>query len=294
MSAEIIDGKAFAANIRQEVHQQTLAFCQQGGRQPGLAVVLVGEDPASEIYVRNKKKAAEEVGFLSLEHQLPADTSEAALLRLIEELNHDERVDGILVQLPLPEGINSRNIIAAISPEKDVDGFHAVNTGRLWNNEEAFVPCTPLGCSLILRARLGDDLSGLNALVIGRSNIVGKPMAALLLHMNATVTLAHSRTADLPAHCSRSDIVIAAVGQSEMIRGHWLKEGATVLDVGINRVMVDGKSKLRGDVAFEEALPRVAAITPVPGGIGPMTIACLLRNTLQAAKKHSQKTDDPV
>lgn len=284
MMAEIIDGKAFAAKLREKIKIRTAQFQQESGIHPGLAVILVGHDPASEVYVRNKKKAAEEVGFLSREYLLSADVAQSDLRHLIEKLNNDPQIHGILLQLPLPSGLDSQQLLSAISPDKDVDGFHALNSGKLWNGEEALVACTPLGCSLLLRDRLGDDLNGARALIIGRSNIVGKPMAALLLAMNATVTMAHSRTRNLSALCAESDIVIAAIGRAEYVRGHWLKPGSIVLDVGINRVDVQGKKKLVGDVEFAEAIKRVAAITPVPGGIGPMTIACLLRNTLQAAE----------
>ena len=274
MSAEIIDGKAFAANIRAEVAQACVAFRAQTGVQPGLAVVLVGNDPASEVYVRNKGIQAKEAGFNSLEYRLPAETTQAELLAKVAELNADPQVHGILVQLPLPAHLDS---------DKDVDGFHPVNVGRLWTGNPVSIPCTPLGCALILKDRLG-DLSGKRAIVIGRSNIVGKPMAALLLAANATVTIAHSRTADLAARCREADIVIAAVGKPELVRGDWLKPGATVLDVGINRITEGEKTRLVGDVHFASAVEVAGAITPVPGGIGPMTIACLLRNTLACAK----------
>lgn len=284
MSAQIIDGKAFAAKIRAEVASETQVFQNQYGVQPCLAVILVGHDPASEVYVRNKGVQAKEVGFRSLEFKLPAETTQEALLAQIEALNQDDSVHGILVQLPLPAHLDSEAVLNTIDPRKDVDGFHPVNVGLLWTGQAVSVPCTPLGCSLILKDYLG-DLSGKSALVIGRSNIVGKPMAALLLAANATVTLAHSKTPNLPELCAAADIVVAAVGRPEMVRGDWFKEGAFVLDVGINRLATaDGKTRLVGDVAFAEALPRVAFITPVPGGIGPMTIACLLRNTLACAR----------
>jgi methylenetetrahydrofolate dehydrogenase (NADP+)/methenyltetrahydrofolate cyclohydrolase len=278
MTAETIDGKAFAAGLRARVGEAAASFAAQVGRKPGLAVVLVGEDPASAVYVRSKGKATIEAGMESFTHRLPATTGAAELLALVERLNADERVDGILVQLPLPDGLDDRAVIAAIDPAKDVDGFHVVNAGKLAVGERGLVPCTPLGCLMLLKDRLG-DLSGLEAVVIGRSNIVGKPMAQLLLAENATVTVAHSRTRDLPDVVRRADIVVAAVGRPEMVKGDWLKPGATVIDVGINRV--DGK--LVGDVDFESAREVAGAITPVPGGVGPMTIAVLLRNTLAAA-----------
>lgn len=283
MSAEIIDGKAFAANIRAEVAQACAKFREKTGVQPGLAVVLVGNDPASEVYVRNKGIQAKEAGFNSLEYRLPAETTQAELLAKVAELNADPQVHGILVQLPLPAHLDADAVLNAIAPDKDVDGFHPVNVGRLWTGNPVSIPCTPLGCALILKDRLG-DLSGKRAIVIGRSNIVGKPMTALLLAANATVTIAHSRTADLAARCREADIVIAAVGKPELVRGDWLKPGATVLDVGINRITEGEKTRLVGDVHFASAVEVAGAITPVPGGIGPMTIACLLRNTLACAK----------
>ena len=283
MSAAIIDGKAFAATIRAQVAQETAAFREKAGIQPGLAVVLVGNDPASEVYVRNKGIQAKEAGFNSLEYRLPENTTQAELLTQVAALNADPQVHGILVQLPLPAHLDADAVLNAIAPDKDVDGFHPVNVGRLWTGNPVSVPCTPLGCALILKDRLG-DLSGKRAIVIGRSNIVGKPMAALLLAANATVTIAHSRTADLAARCREADIVIAAVGKPELVRGDWLKPGATVLDVGINRIADGNKTRLVGDVHFASAAEVAGAITPVPGGIGPMTIACLLRNTLACAK----------
>lgn len=283
MSAEIIDGKAFAAKIRAEVAQECAAFRAQTGVQPGLAVVLVGNDAASEVYVRNKGIQAKEAGFNSLEYRLPAETTQSELLAQVAALNADPQVHGILVQLPLPAHLDADAVLNAIAPDKDVDGFHPVNVGRLWTGNPVSIPCTPLGCALILKDRLG-DLSGKRAIVIGRSNIVGKPMAALLLAANATVTIAHSRTADLAARCREADIVIAAVGKPELVRGDWLKPGATVLDVGINRITEGEKTRLVGDVHFASAVEVAGAITPVPGGIGPMTIACLLRNTLACAK----------
>ena len=284
MSAEIIDGKAFAEGLRTRVAAAVPAFAETTGRKPGLAVVLVGEDPASQVYVRSKGKATVAAGLESFEHRLADTTSEAELLALVTRLNADERVDGILVQLPLPGHVDEKAVIAAIDPAKDVDGFHIANAGRLAVGERALVPCTPLGCLMLLKDRLG-DLSGLEAVVLGRSNIVGKPMAQLLLQENCTITIAHSRTRDLPQVVRRADIVVAAVGRPQMVRGDWLKPGATVIDVGINRITVDneGKTRLVGDVDFDGAAEVAGAITPVPGGVGPMTIAVLLRNTLVAA-----------
>lgn len=278
MVAEIIDGKAFAQGLRARVAAHVPEFVRLTGRKPGLAVVLVGDDPASQIYVRSKGRATEAAGMASLEHRLSAAASEGELLDLVGRLNADEAVDGILVQLPLPEQIDDKAVVEAIDPAKDVDGFHVENAGRLAIGEEGLVPCTPLGCLMLLQDRLG-TLSGLEAVVIGRSNIVGKPMAQLLLSENCTVTIAHSRTRDLPAVVRRADIVVAAAGRPQMVKGDWLKPGAVVLDVGINRI--DGR--LVGDVDFESARAVAGAITPVPGGIGPMTIAVLLRNTLAAA-----------
>jgi len=282
VTARIIDGKAAAATLRAAVGSEVERFRAAIGRVPGLAVVLVGEDPASAVYVRSKGKATREAGMASFEHKLPADTSEADLLALVGRLNADPAVDGILVQLPLPPQIDAAKVLALIDPAKDVDGFHVENVGRLAAGAEALVPCTPLGCLHLLKRELG-DLSGLDAVVIGRSNIVGKPMAMLLLGESATVTIAHSRTRDLPVLVRRADIVVAAVGRPEMVRGDWIKPGATVIDVGINRT--DGK--LVGDVAFAEAAEVAGAITPVPGGVGPMTIAMLLRNTLVAAHRRA-------
>ena len=280
MSAKIIDGKAFAATVRADVAQQVARLKEQGVT-PGLAVVLVGEDPASQVYVRNKGKQTVEVGMASFEHKLDAGTSEAELLALIEKLNADPEVHGILVQLPLPGHLNSDLVINAIDPAKDVDGFHISNVGKLATGQKSMVPCTPLGSLMMLRDHLG-SLSGLEAVVVGRSNIVGKPMAQLLLNESCTVTVAHSRTRDLPEVCRRADILVAAVGRPRMIEGDWIKPGATVIDVGINRIEEDGKSRLVGDVDFDSAVTRAGAITPVPGGVGPMTIACLLVNTLTA------------
>lgn len=276
MTATLIDGKARAAALRAEV----ATGVAQLGRAPGLAVVLVGEDPASAVYVRSKGKACREAGMVSVEHRLAVDTSQADLLALVRQLNADPAIDGILVQLPLPDHIDANAVIATIDPDKDVDGFHPENVGRLASGLHGFVPCTPLGSIMLLKETIG-SLSGLDAVVIGRSNIVGKPMAQLLLRESATVTIAHSRTRDLPDVVRRADIVVAAVGQPEMVRGDWIKPGATVIDVGINRV--DGK--LVGDVAFGEAVHVAGAITPVPGGVGPMTIACLLSNTLVSAQR---------
>jgi methylenetetrahydrofolate dehydrogenase (NADP+)/methenyltetrahydrofolate cyclohydrolase len=285
----IIDGKAFAADLRQRVAAAVPDFVAKAGRKPGLAVVLVGDDPASQVYVGSKKKATVEAGMASIEHRLADDVSEAELIALVGQLNADDAVDGILVQLPLPAHIDDKAVIAAIDPAKDVDGFHVVNAGRLAVGEEAFVPCTPLGCLMLLKDRIG-DLSGKNAVVLGRSNIVGKPMAQLLLAENCTVTIAHSRTQDLPDIVRRADIVVAAVGRPEMVKGDWIKDGAVVIDVGINRLLPaegEAKGRLVGDVAMQEAIGHVGAITPVPGGVGPMTIACLLRNALVAACRRS-------
>ncbi|MEL6707160.1 MAG: bifunctional methylenetetrahydrofolate dehydrogenase/methenyltetrahydrofolate cyclohydrolase FolD [Pseudomonadota bacterium] len=289
MTASRIDGKAFATALRERVGEAALGFAEQTGRKPGLAVVLVGEDAASQVYVRNKGKATLAAHMESFEHRLPADTSEADLLALVDQLNTDPAVDGILVQLPLPDHLDEQSIIASISPDKDVDGFHVINAGRLSVGQSGFVPCTPLGCMMLLTDQLG-DLSGLEAVVIGRSNIVGKPMAQLLLDANATVTVAHSRTRDLKAVVSRADIVVAAVGRPEMVGKDWLKPGATVIDVGINRLPPapgSEKGKLVGDVAYGEASEVAGAITPVPGGVGPMTIATLLRNTVVAAHRNA-------
>lgn len=280
---KIIDGKAFAANLRQEITKQTAELKKQG-IIPGLAVVLVGEDPASQVYVRNKGKQSIEVGFKSVEHKLSEDTSQADLLALIEQLNNDESIHGILVQLPVPEHIDDKAVINAIAPEKDVDGFSQLNVGRLNIGEQSLVPCTPLGCTMLLKDYFGGDLSGKNAVVIGRSNIVGKPMAALLLQESCTVTVAHSRTKNIAEVCQQADIVVAAVGKPEMVKKEWIGQGAVVIDVGINRIQRDGKNKLVGDVDFADVSQVAAAITPVPGGVGPMTIACLLHNTLTAAK----------
>jgi methylenetetrahydrofolate dehydrogenase (NADP+)/methenyltetrahydrofolate cyclohydrolase len=281
--ARLIDGKAAAAQLRAAVAKAAAEIKTRHGFQPGLAAVLVGENPASEVYVRSKGKATTEAGLKSFEHRLPATAGEAELLKLVARLNADPAVDGILVQLPLPKQIDPQRVIDAIDPAKDVDGFHAANVGRLWSGGRALVPCTPYGCLLLLRQTLG-VLAGANAAVLGRSNIVGKPMAALLLAESCTVTIAHSKSRDLPAIARQADILVAAVGRPEMVKGDWIKPGATVIDVGINRVATpDGKGRLVGDVAFAEACQVAGAITPVPGGVGPMTIACLLRNTLLAS-----------
>ncbi len=285
MTARLIDGKAYAAGLRQRVAEVASRFAALQGRAPGLAVVLVGEHPPSAAYVRSKAKATIEAGMESFEHRLPADVSQAELIALVDRLNGDDAVDGILVQLPLPKHVDELAVLLRIDPDKDVDGFHPMNAGRLAVGLEALVPCTPLGCLMLLQHELG-DLSGLDAIVVGRSNIVGKPMAQLLIRASCTVTVGHSRTRDLPGAVRRADIVVAAVGRPELIRGDWLKPGATVIDVGQERVeQPDGTRKLLGDVAFDEALQVAGAITPVPGGVGPMTIACLLRNTAVAAHR---------
>ena len=280
--ATIIDGKQFAATLRATVGRQVTRLKEVHGITPGLSVVLVGEDPASQVYVRNKGKSTVEAGMNSRQFDMPATASHAEVLARVEELNADPGVHGILVQLPLPGQVDESAIINAIDPNKDVDGFHVISTGRLWTGQDSMVPCTPLGCLLMLRHYVG-DLAGKSAIVVGRSNIVGKPMAALLIKESCTVTVAHSKTRDLPGECRRADIVIAAVGRPGMVRADWIKPGATVIDVGINRIEREGKTKLVGDVAFDEAKAVAGAITPVPGGVGPMTIACLLRNTLHAA-----------
>ncbi len=278
----IIDGKAFAANLRAELGRKIGVLKSEHGITPGLAVVLVGEDPASQVYVRNKGRQTEAAGMQSFEHRLSADTSEADLLALVDRLNQDPSVNGILVQLPLPEQIREASVINAVDPAKDVDGFHISNAGLLATGGPGLVPCTPLGCIMMLKDRLG-SLSGLRALVLGRSNIVGKPMAQLLLAESCTVTIAHSRTQDLAEECRRADILVAAVGRAQMVPGDWIKPGAAVIDVGINRIESDdGKTRLVGDVDFASAVQVAGAITPVPGGVGPMTIACLLLNTLTA------------
>ena len=282
--AKRIDGKVFAEGLRVRVAEQVRDLKENHNISPGLAVVLVGNDPASEIYVRNKNKMCGEAGIKSFEHKLPDETTQKELLTLIDGLNSDPAVNGILVQLPLPDHIDEQAVLAKIDPAKDVDGFHVFNAGKLATGAPGLVPCTPLGCLMLIKDQLGDDLSGKRALVLGRSNIVGKPMAALLTNENCTVTVAHSRTQDLAEECRRADIIIAAIGRPKMIKGDWIKPGAAVIDVGINRIETDdGKTRLVGDVDFAEAVKVAGAITPVPGGVGPVTIACLLRNTLDAA-----------
>ena len=289
--AKIIDGKAKAAALSEEITKKSAELLERTGKKPGLAVVIVGEDPASQVYVRNKKRTAESCGFHSVQHTLPDDATQEAVLALVDELNGDPAIHGILVQLPLPAQIDEQAVTPAILPEKDVDGFHFQNIGMLSAGqlERAFVPCTPAGCMLMIEDERGKDLSGLNAVVIGRSNIVGKPMAALLLRANATVTVCHSRTADLPAVARSADILVAAVGRAQMVRGDWIKPGATVIDVGINRIQVevDGETKNRlvGDVDYDEACKVAGAVTPVPGGVGPMTIVMLMANTLLSAER---------
>ncbi|MGP2491334.1 bifunctional methylenetetrahydrofolate dehydrogenase/methenyltetrahydrofolate cyclohydrolase FolD [Mesorhizobium sp. PUT5] len=287
--AEVIDGKSVAADVVARVKTLVADLTAKGGTKPGLAVVIVGEDPASQVYVASKSRTAKECGFHSVQHTLPAETREADLLKLIAGLNADPAIHGILVQLPLPKHVDAGKVIQAIAPEKDVDGFHFVNVGKLGTGEleTAFVPCTPAGSMLLIERVRGKDLSGLSAVVLGRSNIVGKPMANLLLAANCTVTIAHSRTKDLPALARTADILVAAVGRPEMVRGDWIKPGATVIDVGINRIPApekgEGKSRLVGDVAYAEAEKIAGAITPVPGGVGPMTIAMLMANTVVSA-----------
>ena len=284
--AKRIDGKAFAEGLRARVATRVASLKADHGITPGLAVVLVGEDPASQVYVRNKGKQTVECGMNSFEHKLPDTTSEDELVALVERLNGDPQVHGILVQLPLPKGINETRVINTVSPDKDVDGFHVINSGRLATGQQAMVPCTPSGCVMLIKDMLGDNLSGLRALVVGRSNIVGKPMAQLLLNENCTVTIAHSRTKDLPEECRRADILVAAVGVPQMVKGDWVKPGACVIDVGMNRIPApergDGKTRLVGDVDFDGAAQVAGSITPVPGGVGPMTIAVLLASTVTA------------
>ncbi len=293
MVATLIDGKAFATGLRSRLADKVPDFVQKTGRAPGLAVVLVGEDPASQVYVGMKAKQTAEIGMVSFEHRLPADTSQSDIIALVEQLNADEAVDGILVQLPLPKGLDELAVVSAIDPDKDVDGLHVVNAGRLASGLPGLVSCTPLGCMMLIRDMLGPDLPGKNAVVIGRSILVGKPVAQLLLAANCTVTIAHSRTKDLPDIARRADILVAAVGRPEMVKADWIKPGACVIDVGINRVPVDGtdKTRLVGDVAFDKASAVAASITPVPGGVGPMTIACLLHNTLIAAYRRAGLTE---
>lgn len=278
----LINGKLISQQVIDKTAEEATAFDERFGLAPGLAVVLVGEDPASQVYVRNKVKRAEEVGIRSLEYKLPADSSQAMLNDLIQTLNADPSVHGILVQLPLPAHLNEEEVLLAIDPAKDVDGFHPLNVGALACGEASLVPCTPMGCMIMLE-HVHQDLSGKRAVVIGRSNIVGKPMAALLLQANCTVTIVHSRTKDIESICSQADIVVAAIGRPEMVKASWIKPGATVIDVGINAIERDGKRKLVGDVDFADVEPVTSAITPVPGGVGPMTIACLMKNTVQAA-----------
>ncbi len=290
MAAKVIDGKEVAAEVVETVKAATAKLTSDTGVVPGIAVVIVGEDPASQVYVRSKGKRATECGFHSVTHTMPEETSEADLLAMVQSLNDDEAIDGILVQLPLPKHIDEGKVIQMIAPEKDVDGFHFINVGKLGTGETdtAFVPCTPAGSMVLLKKALGtSDLSGLNAVVVGRSNIVGKPMMNLLLTANATVTVAHSRTKDLPALCKTADILVAAVGRPEMVKADWVKPGASVIDVGINRIDApekgEGKSRLVGDVAYDESAQVAGSITPVPGGVGPMTIAMLMANTLESA-----------
>ena len=282
MSAQVIDGKAYAEGLRKKISAAVSELKQKHNFIPGLAVVLVGEDPASQVYVRNKHRQTIEAGMASFEHRLPVETSEDELLQLVENLNNDEAVHGILVQLPLPPQIDATKVINTIDPEKDVDGFHVVNAGRLATGQESLVPCTPKGCVMLAKDQLG-NLSGLEAVVIGRSNIVGKPVAQLLLAENCTVSIAHSRSRDIENIVKRADLVIAAVGRAEMVKASWIKPGACVIDVGINRIEVDGKGKLVGDCDYQDCAGVAGSITPVPGGVGPMTIACLLHNTLHAA-----------
>ncbi len=294
-SAALIDGKAKAAELTASITASTAELLATSGITPGLAVVIVGEDPASEVYVRNKKRTAEACGFNSVKHTVPSDSSQDAVLQVVEKLNADPSIHGILVQLPLPDHLDAQLVTQSISPEKDVDGFHFQNIGKLTagQTDTAFVPCTPAGCMLMIEDQLGKDLSGLNAVIIGRSNIVGKPMASLLLKANATVTITHSRTNDLPGVCKNADILVAAVGRANMVKGDWVKPGAVVIDVGINRIEVtengEVKTKLTGDVDFDEASEVAAAITPVPGGVGPMTIAMLMSNTLASARRTAKK-----
>jgi methylenetetrahydrofolate dehydrogenase (NADP+)/methenyltetrahydrofolate cyclohydrolase len=283
MTAKILDGKAVAAEVRAQVAEEAARVSQKLGRKPGLVVVLVGADPASEVYVRNKGRSTVEAGMESFEHKLPESASEAEVLALVQKLNADDKVDGILVQLPLPKQIDSNRVLNTIDPAKDVDGFHPMNAGKLATGLPALAPCTPVGCVIIAKKAHG-SLAGLEAVVLGRSNIVGKPLAQLLLQENATVTIAHSRTKDIAEVARRADLLCVAIGKPEFVKGDWVKPGATVIDVGINRIAKpDGKTKLVGDVAYDEAAKVAGAITPVPGGIGPMTIACLLVNTLRAA-----------
>jgi methylenetetrahydrofolate dehydrogenase (NADP+)/methenyltetrahydrofolate cyclohydrolase len=286
LTAKIIDGRAVAERLRAKVAERAAKLAEQS-IVPGLAVVLVGDDPASQVYVANKTKQATQAGIRHFDHRLPATTNTAALIELVQQLNARRDVHGILVQLPLPRGVDSAAVLAAIDPAKDVDGFHAINAGKLALGQDATVPCTPLGSLMLIREVL-PDLAGKRALVVGRSNIVGKPMAQLLLQNDCTVTIAHSRTRDLPGECSQADILVAAIGRPKAIAGDWIKPGAVVIDVGINRIDVGGSTKLVGDVDFESARLRAGAITPVPGGVGPMTIACLLLNTVSAASRQAE------
>jgi methylenetetrahydrofolate dehydrogenase (NADP+) / methenyltetrahydrofolate cyclohydrolase len=291
LTAKIIDGRAAAERLRAKIAARTATLAEES-IEPGLAVVLVGDDPASRVYVDNKTKQATQAGIRHFDHRLPATTSTTALIELVEQLNARREVHGILVQLPLPRGVDSAAVLAAIAPAKDVDGFHAINAGKLALGQDATVPCTPLGCLILIREALS-DLAGKRALVVGRSNIVGKPMAQLLLQNDCTVTIAHSRTRDLPGECGQAEILVAAIGRPKAIAGDWIKAGAIVIDVGINRIDVGGATKLVGDVDFEGARTRAGAITPVPGGVGPMTIACLLLNTVNAAirSRHGEAAD---
>ena len=290
-NATIIDGKSKAAELAESITATTAALIEKTGNRPGLSVVIIGEDPASQVYVRNKKRTADACGFNSIQHTLAENSSQQDVMALIDQLNADSAVHGILVQLPLPAHLDEQELTQAILPEKDVDGFHFQNIGMLTagNVDDAFVPCTPAGCMLMIEDQLGKDLSGLNAVIIGRSNIVGKPMASLLLKANATVTICHSRTKDLPAVARNADILVAAVGRAQMVKGDWIKPGAVVIDVGINRIQVEvngeTKNRLVGDVDFNEAIEVAGAITPVPGGVGPMTIAMLMLNTLRGAER---------
>ncbi len=291
----VIDGKAFSEKLVEDMAGYAAQIKEMTGEAPGLAVVLVGEDPASQVYVRNKGERTKAAGMRSIEHRLPEDTDEATLLALIDDLNNDDTIDGILVQLPLPDQIDADKVIQSIAHEKDVDGFHLMNVGALSTGQDALVPCTPFGCLLLLRDQLG-SLSGMNAVVLGRSNIVGKPMAQLLLAENATVTIAHSRTKNIEDVCRQADILVAAVGRPDMVKADWVKDGAIVIDVGINRVPApergEGKFRLTGDVDYQDVAEKAGAITPVPGGVGPMTIACLLRNTVVAcARRHNLTLD---
>ncbi len=284
MSNKIIDGKEFSAALREKIKAEVAELKAKTGKVPGLAVILVGNDPASEVYVRNKDKQAKEIGMNSYEHKLPATVSEADLIAKVNELNNDPKVHGILVQLPLPKHISEDKVIDSISYAKDVDGFHPINRGHLVAGIDSLIPCTPLGCLMLIKDRLG-DIAGKNAVVIGRSNIVGKPMSQLLLNEGCTVTVCHSKTKDIESITSKADILVAAVGKPKLIKKNWVKKGACVIDVGINRIEENGKAKLVGDVDYDDVFETAAFITPVPGGVGPMTIACLLNNTLKAFKK---------